>query len=384
MLDAAFFHGPVGILSWFAIMLAAGRTVLAWLPPGPVGGHALRDLPVTAATSYLIGVVTWSAIDALPTALRIAACVAVSVLAVVRLATAPAAMVPRHEPPIVRASWLSHGIVFVAWVVIAWVVRAFALEERGGDPLAVAVFAASLAAVAILVEHALDVARCPPWVRAAGVLFYALVLLVEPAPHVRALASCAPMLFAAGALSAIAWFRRADRRALATAVIFVCGAWLVTPGGWIMAASGVLWLVIGTPSASRARVAAWCAVGLGAAGALRSFGAVASDPEPELPWAPALSSVVTGLFVLIAAARWHDLRQAHRRAWNPSGAPIGHEDAMLLRSVLTVLLLSMMVRSFQPRWPASDPFRPSLFVLAVLAGLALRRFAPAERTRVPA
>ncbi len=95
-------------------------------------------------------------------------------------------------------------------------------------------------------------------------------------------------------------------------------------------------------------------------------------------------NVAVLLFVLVIAARWFDMRQLRARVWNPSGARPGHEDAILLRMALTVLLGAMMVRAFDPGWPWCDPFRPSLMVLAVLGGLALRRFAPTPSARVAA
>jgi hypothetical protein len=216
------------------------------------------------------------------------------------------------------------------------------------------------------------------------VLFFASVQIVEPAPLARWPGVCAPFLFAAAMLFAITWFRRADQRALVLAVVLAGGAGLVSPGGWILMGAAALWILIGTPSASRARAAAWCAIAIGLVAASRAWGAVATEPEPALSWAPSLSSVVTVLFVMIVVARWFDMRAMRARAWNPSGAPIGHEDVILLRAVLTVLLGAMMVRMMQPEWPACDPFRPALMVLAVLAGLALRRFVPKAFVRAAA
>jgi hypothetical protein len=381
MVDAASFPGPAGIFTWFALVLLAGRIVTAWMPPGRIGGHALRDLPATAGTSFLVGVVVWSVGAALPVVARIVLAALLVVLAAVRIATVPAAMVPRHEPPLVRESWLSRAIAAAAWIVIAWAVRAFALRE-GADPLDVAAFGGCVIAVGVLVADALEVARCPAWVRSTGVLVYASMQIVEPAPLGRVPGSCAPFFFAAAMLSAISWFRRADRRALALAVVFAGGAGLVAPGGWILMGAAALWLVIGTPSASRVLAAGWCAIAIGLVAAMKALGLVSMEPEAQWAWTPSLSSVVPILFVMIVVARWLDMREMRARTWNPSGAPIGHEDVILLRAVLTVLLGSMMVGMFAPQWPSCDPFRPALMVLAVLAGLALRRFAPKSGARI--
>ncbi len=280
MPDAAFFHVSRGILIWIVLPLVAGRIVIAWLPPGRIGGHALREAPATAASSWLIGLVTCSAIGALPEPARKVAVVVFVLLAIVRIGTGPAAMVPRHEPALVRESALSRAILIAAWIMIGTAVRAFALQADA-EALGTVVFTACTAAVAILVADALEVARCPAWVRAVGVLLYASTLFIQPAQPSSVPALCATSLFVAGALQAIAWFRRADRRALAMFVVFAAGAWVVAPGGWVLMGAGMLWLLIGTPSAARTRAVMWCAAVIAIVAALRSLRSAPSAHDPS-------------------------------------------------------------------------------------------------------
>jgi len=238
-----------------------------------------------------------------------------------------------------------------------------------------AVLVAAAYAVAFLVEHALEVARCPPWVRGAGVLLFAVVLVIDPVAPARAHEALAALSFTAATAGTVAWYRRGDRRALSTAGILFAGAWVVAPGGWVLTAAGALWLLIGTPAPSRARAAAWCAVPALLAFALRERAADVHAAANVGAWTPALSPLVVVMFVLVVAARWIDLRRVRERAWNPSGAPVGHEEAMLLRTIITLMLITLAASTFAPRLPLVDPMGPSLFVLALLSGLALKRFA---------
>jgi hypothetical protein len=386
MLDSALPSGPwPWIAAWAVLALLAGRVVLAWLPPGLVGGHGARDLLATAGSSFLIGLVLFGAVEPLPSPARIAVAGVLVVLAIVRMLARPAAMVPRHEPPM-SASWSGRALVLAGWVVIAWAGREHARDAAAvsGGSAAVVAFVAAAYAVAFLIEHALEVARCAPWARGVGVLSFALVLVVQPAVPERGLEACAALLFVAGTVSTIGWYRRADVRALAIAAILRSGAGVAAPGGWTLAAAGMLWVVIGTPAPSRVRATIWCAVPLALAGAVHMLREDAMTSAIDGSWNPALSPIVVVVFVLVVVARWSDLRRARAREWNPSGAPRGHEDAMLLRTIVTVLLITMAVSTFAPQLPSPDPMRPALLALSVLAGLALGRLSPIRRTRAVA
>ena len=80
------------------------------------------------------------------------------------------------------------------------------------------------------------------------------------------------------------------------------------------------------------------------------------------------------MLLLVAAALWHDARHKRDGSWNPSGARAGHEESILLRTIVTLLLITPIARRFAPDLPAPDSILPSMLVLALIAGMSLRRF----------
>lgn len=363
---------PLWLAVWTVILTLGGRSILAWLPAGSPGGHAWRDVLVTAAASLLAGLASWSVFTfsgvTSPWAF-VGWIVATALLGAVRLALAPAPMVPRHEPPLARTSWIARGLIAAAGAVI--VTRPAFLA---GD----AITGAAALAVLALVIHALDVARCGSWVRGSGALLFALVLTTL---QVETMSCWSAFYFCAGAACTIPWFRRADQRALALAAIFFASAMPFEAGAWILSVSGIAWLVIGTPRPSRRR-----ALVVGLAALAVAFVVAYLQPDHELlpPGGsfgmPTLALVVL-MFALVAAGRFLDLRRARDVSWNPSGARVGHEESILLRLIVTVLLLSTTVRLMSRDVPASDAIAPSMLVLALIAGLSLKRFARVSTAR---
>jgi hypothetical protein len=367
-------HWP---FAWLAIALLAGRVLLAWLPPGLIGGHGVRDLATTAATSLFLGILFAVGLDALPSQVRVACWIGVALLGVVRLATAPAAMVPRHEPPLERATWMARLLALAACALTGLAALHFIGERSmstGGPGPGPMVFAAGAFAVLFLLDHALDVARCADWVRSCGMLLFAILLLVEPIPSAYGFGPCVPLVFTAAACTAVGWLRRGDKRALATTAIFFAGTWILDRGAWPMAVAGAAWLVVGSPSPSRVLATTWCAAALAAAfvmqGQLSGYSASSTGVSSS-----SLSGIAGVMFILIVAGRWKDMQLVRARQWNPSGAPRGHEDAILLRTAITALVLTMGVDTFEPNMRTADAIRPALLVFSLLSALALNRFA---------
>jgi hypothetical protein len=359
--------------------LLAGRIVLAWLPRGLVGSHAPRDLATTASASLFLGLVAGIAFDALPSQIRLGCWIGLGVLGLLRLATAPAAMVPRHEPPLARQGFAAIALRITGWILIGLACREFlraSHRHAGEELLPPVVFVACAFAAAFLLEHALLVARCAPWVRSAGVLAYASLLLLEPIVPSTGFVPILPFLFTAAASSAVAWLRRGDERALALSAIFFAGTWALDRGAWPLAVGGAAWIVVGSPTPSRVRALSWCAATLAVAYATQGHLPKESNPAPVAN--ESLSGIVGLMFILIVAARWKDMQLLRARAWNPSGARRGHEDAVILRLVITALLITMGVQTFGQGMQTADPIRPALLVLALLSGLALQRFVPAR------
>lgn len=272
-----------------AISLAiafAGRVALAILPPGPPGGHALGELPMTWATAHLLGLVAWLAGERVlefagiePNAwLLLAPWI---VIAIVRLATLPGAVVPRHElrrePPSSSARIMRRA----AFIILAVFAGARLLEREaarastraadfdfvrtlgsfgasGMPSFAAWCFLLETAIALLLVcEHGLERARRAPLRRALALVAIALLLGVFGIKADAREEVLIAAMFGSGAAFAIPWMRRADRRGLALSVIFLGATSLFAPRGTTLAIAGLLGLWIATPAPSRRTVGAW-------------------------------------------------------------------------------------------------------------------------------
>lgn len=208
----AFGHTELGWLVFLPSLatLLLGRIVLAWLPPGAVGGHAPSELPVTLATSLLLGTLVheWLA-RLLPGPTGAAEVLLALLLLAARLVTLPAAMVPRHR---VRAQpWsVLDGLAALATLLWAGYLLCTTTASEGLLWLA----------LAVLVHAALGTAR-----RARGgrwIALGALAVLGFPTALLQGYAhwspgtsaELAPLAALGLALpSLVAWLRRHDRRA---------------------------------------------------------------------------------------------------------------------------------------------------------------------------
>jgi hypothetical protein len=77
----------------------------------------------------------------------------------------------------------------------------------------------------------------------------------------------------------------------------------------------------------------------------------------------------------VIVARFWDLRRIRWPAFETSGAAVGHERAMLLRTLLFALVFAWAARALQLEVRADFVLLPALFVLVVLFGSSLQRLA---------
>ncbi len=174
-----------------------GRIVLSFLPPGDVGGHSSRELPLTLAVSLVLGAPLATLVSQDRTS-EIVGGVLLVVLFVVRRITLPAAMVPRHRVPSERTSTLE---LVVAATCTAWIVLLPLSESSGSAMLWLAGF--------VFVYHALSSARRARLGRYAVFAFGACTAATAPG-----LDGTGPALgLTLGASFLVPWIRRADRRA---------------------------------------------------------------------------------------------------------------------------------------------------------------------------
>jgi hypothetical protein len=262
------------------LTLAIGRIVLAWLPPGEVGGHGLRELPATLATSLALGILVHDLlVPVLPHWTSQAVLAALLLLA--RILTLPGAMVPRHalggEAWSTLDSLLALGVVGWCGYLLCTTV---ALEGHVWLALAVLVFAAS------------GCARRARAGRRFGLLALAVIGfptdLVRSVPGWFSYAShdFVPLCgLALGATALVPWLRRHDRRAGALAGL-AFGALFLNRWDPLALAGGVVLLAFSRPR-QRAFAAGW-------------FGASAAASTLLGLFAPALASDSgrTGLLVL--------------------------------------------------------------------------------------
>ena len=277
----------LGALFGLVLLGLAGRALLAWLPPGELGGHAPGSLPHTWAASHLLGFVAFhtAAGAAAELGLRfgwVAFAGVAAALAGLRLGTLPAPMVPQHP---LRAPHDSPGSTatgsarasrwaFAACLVLV-PVAALASGElgwptapgelagwRANTPAEAAVLRllrpAHLIALALLVDHGLaPLGLAPAWRRLAA-LAAAVPAALSPElqalaplpadqdPAAGALARTAQLAltFGAGAALAVRWFLRAEARVLALALIAFAACLAEAPDGVALGLAGLASLAL--------------------------------------------------------------------------------------------------------------------------------------------
>lgn len=396
------------ILAWFVAAPVLGRCWLAWMPPGLPGRHASGERAATYAASLAIGMTAALFLAAFAHATPgidarawFVAGVAASVVAgLVRYLARPATMVPRHEPALEPESTASRaiGIVAIVAALVAGAGPTLARWTSGRDALPfprlwfendVTATAATLA-LAASVAYGLRTARATPLVRAAGAAAaVAGLALARTAAHdrVEIVAAC---LAGVGGASSIAWFRRADARGLALAIVAYAGAGCASSGGFAVSIAGLAWIVVGTAGASRLRAAVPALLALAAALVLGrdwprlasfGFGAGEHAPRMNVTWTPLVSTWIGALFLVIVAARWRRTRDARRRTRNTSGARPGHEEDVITRTIVTYFALRLIESRVSPAPSQDDPLLPALVWAALAAAASVRAFTPIEVAR---
>jgi len=184
----------LALAALLGVHLSGGRVVLSLLPPGEVGSHAWRDLPVTAATSLALGSLIGflGSLDSFVHPLWI-----LLLAALLRWLTLPGAMVPRHRPPSEPLGALDDLVALAGSI---WVVYLLFVEDTRSALLWLALF--------VVLVHALGVAR-----RRRGGRHAVLVLGAALCPHWFFFALTPALSLGLGASFLIPWLRRADKRA---------------------------------------------------------------------------------------------------------------------------------------------------------------------------
>ncbi len=389
-------------LSSAALGIAAisliGRALLSWLPPGELGSHRTVQLPLTWATSYLLGCVAIAAATAACALARLPfSCAGIAgagaLLALARIVTLPAALVPRHEVLSERPRNLSRALFAIALGIVAWAAwrmpvatdtghwatRAQALLSRGtiagiDDPangaLAAAPFeSASLAfiawpngavssnaarlqwlacaiAVLLLAERAMATARRAPLGRRMLLVPLALALAVAATAEDGNLGSAA--LVALLVCGLISWTRRADARGLALTCLSSCALPLTRPDGWVLGLAGGFAVLMSSARPSTRRALIWtlgCALPLMLVWPLAAWtrGIPWFDGEPLAPlassWAlggnPWLGAWIAPVWIAFGAAVGPILQ----RLLHPPHAGVDASDADRPRRDLAALCL---------------------------------------------
>jgi hypothetical protein len=286
---------------WFACVAglaaiaAAGRCVLAVLPPGELGSHRPRALVATWAASHVLGLAAF-AVSAMIAQLvgaprsLLALCAPWVVLAGLRLATLPGSLRPRHDPPRERPSGPARAAGVL--LAVALLAPAFAALLRASDPAvqaalpratselaraailvaslgddarhvaaSIALTGATLCSLFALLAHGLATSRRAPFARRLTLLVFALIPFVLRAAEIGVGEIALGALSGAGLVGMIAWLRRADRRGAALAALCFCACPLAAPGGWPIAIAGTAVLALATRPAGRRTPLSWIAAG---------------------------------------------------------------------------------------------------------------------------
>lgn len=296
-------------LRLFGLALLLGRMLLAFLPPGEPGGHTLRKLPVTLAASLLLGSGLLLALSFVSDQLWTLAAVVGAAGWLVRYATSPAGIVPRHELKHERGSWLSR-LLFLGALVPAflhWPPAAVDPQDATEILSLELLHRLALVVLVVSVEHGLATARRAPLGRSVFVLVLSLYLFREnanPASMSELVERISAACFGSGAAFALAWLRRADRRSAALAIAcFVLARPWDALDGVILAGAALLALVLCTAGPARTWIATASGIGLALciAPALRGMAWV-GPPETGSP----LQSLLRLALVLatLASVAW--------------------------------------------------------------------------------
>lgn len=363
-----------------------GRVVLSVLPPGRPGFHSLDELGITWAASHLAGVVALGIQRQISQALGIDVNPVTlfaqwAIVLVVRWATSPGAIVPRHAPREEIAGPTARIVALAAFAVA--IAAAWTADSKDSvHELASRIFVlADLVALLCIGTEGLRCARRAPLGTATVVLglSIALALLGVARDSSRELTS---VLLCTGASSAfaIAWLRRADRRGRALAILAAFG--LVSFGGqaWIFAVGLLVGLALHTPAPSRGRTTAIAAIALCAAVGIalasgQTLSLFRTDDAPSSPIPRDVRIALAALFgVSFAWIAWRLLRapRAHAEAVSSIDEP-RRELTALATAAAVIVVLAAGLRWLTPSSLDAGTVAPLLPICAVIVGLALVR-----------
>ncbi|MFN0242139.1 MAG: hypothetical protein ACKVWV_04535 [Planctomycetota bacterium] len=373
----------------------AGRVALSLLPAGSVGAHRLTELPATWATSHVLGWILLTVEERVLAACGLSSSAIVllapwALLATLRIATLPGALVPRHEPARERSSVAVRALLLASALLVAAAalrrgadagtgrIAAALAEVLSAAPDALArastwIVAANAVALLALVTHGLAIARRAPFGRAVLVAGLAAIVALRSDAVGEPDRSLHELCIGAGAAFGIGALRRADRRAAVLCAICASGSALFFPSAWPLATLSLALFVLRAPAPMRARVARLAAIGAVVAGiAGRPFAwRVASE------LAPARASMLAAGALLAAssiALVW-TLRSARAGEHESGGAPIDApsiELAYLRDLVLAGLAVLALQSAFAAR-ALAVALVPLLSVCALMIGLVLIR-----------
>lgn len=319
-----------------AATVAAGRVLLSLFPAGLPGRHGWKDLPITLATSWLLGAIAFE-LEARALALAGAHAAAWMLfapwvpIAIGRWLALPGAMVPRHAPPAesaTRATRLARAAAAAVVLLGAWSDRDALFAGTGagaGQELAGATRILDMLALLVVCDYALDCARRAPLGRGLVVLGLACALTLRAFGSGGGSDARIALCFASGAAFSVPWLRRADRRAALVAAVAFASAPLFAPRGLPLAISGLVWLCVCTPGTARKGVAtasavafALCAAFANVGGVLLArtelaSGAIGADRSPRAPLAESQALAVQYAVISLACA-WAIARALRERA----------------------------------------------------------------------
>jgi hypothetical protein len=265
-------------LAGLAVIATVGRVALSLFPLGAPGGHAPRHLATTWAASHLCGAIVLTAeeralalagVDLAPLWLVLPWLPALAV----RRLLSPSAMLPRQELRHERAGKTA-AIVLVALTVaslVPWTraasygpstielglegcVALFAgalLEGGSAANAATYLYPASFAALIVLLAHGLERSRRAPLGRRVVLAVFVLTPVVQRLAAVQTPSILVALCVGAGAAFAIAWLRRADRRAAALTAFSFSGAALFDPDAALLGLVALASVCLVTAAPSR-------------------------------------------------------------------------------------------------------------------------------------
>lgn len=247
------------LLPVLLLALGLGRVILSFFPPGPLGSHALGELPRTLAASLLLGLLAMQLHARLLDREPISLALATTLLVFVRLSTLPGAMIPPRSDqslaPKLGARLLLLGACALPWLV----------EHPNLSSNLRCLGALAQSALVLVLDQALTVAKSEasalrsPTLRRALLCLWMLAFawICTGLDTWAALAACAAVAWA------VPWLRIADRRAgaLSACACAFAGHW----ASWNSTAFALLLicaLVLLTQAPARRWILLWCGLAM--------------------------------------------------------------------------------------------------------------------------